>query len=338
MSVGSVLKKVAGAGVGAGKAILGPSGIGAFTETAPQVAPAAAAPSAVAPPEAPFALPELDPADPDYEEKKAIHEAYTELSKRLAPDDGVNYQEKYGDLARYVASRPEPKHWSPFSSFAIAMGSPAGAQKVASDNARADEEHQSREDNILRLKEEALKGEIAQLAQKGNFKKMLTQTALLEELAATQKRIRDAREHKQKLEELDKTNAGRAQVAGIRAASAANVARTRAESLADHYKLNYEARKAMLSLASHMISGFQQQKDAAGEPIYSAEDMNRMGQALVDYAEEHSPIFTEGGSTPPAAAPAGANKPKTESAGPKPDDAVAKAFAARRAARAAAQK
>jgi hypothetical protein len=338
MSVGSVLKKVAGAGVGAGKAILGPSGIGAFTETAPQVAPAAGPPSAAVPPETPFALPDLDPADPDYEEKKAIHEAYTELSKRLAPDDGVNYQEKYAELAKHVASRPEPKHWSPFSSFAIAMGSPgAGASKVASDNARADEEHQSREDTILRLKEEALKGEIAQLAQKGNFKKMLTQTALLEELASTQKRIRDAREHKQKMEEIDKTNAGKATVAGIRASSARDVASTRASALADKYKLNYEARKAMLSLASHMIGGFQQQKDAAGEPIYSADDMNAMGRALVNYAEEHSPIFTDGGSTPPTAAPKGADKPAAP-AGPKANDSVAAAFAARRAARAAAQK
>jgi len=331
MSVGSVLKKVAGGAAGVGKAL------GVLEEAGPQVVPAAAAPSAApAQEDSPFSLPEIAPDDPDREEKQAIHNAYMELYKRLAPDDGINYREKYGELEKYVNSRPEPRHWSPFSSFAIAMGSPAGAQKVASDNARATDAHSEREANVLRLREEALKGEIAQLAQKGNFKKMLTQTALLEELARTQKLRDDAREHKQKIDEIEAQNKGKLAVAGVRASSALRVAQERANALADRYKLNYEARRAMLSLASHMIGGFQAQKDAAGEPVYAAEDMDRMARELVDYAEEHSPVGVDNSPTKPTVP---TTKPKAEATtGVGPNPTAAALFAKRRAEREAATK
>lgn len=338
MSVGSVLKKIGAVplgGVSAAKQLLGAN---AGPAPMPQ-APAAAAP-AEAP--APFKLPDLDPNDPDIEEKQAIHAAYTQLSEMLtgsAADDNIDLKSKYEELAKYAEGRPQPKKWSPFSSFAIAMGSPDAMNKVTSDNARADKLSQEREDYLLGLKEAALKGEIAQLMEKGNFKKALTQSALLEELAATQKRIHDARAGKQKLAEIEEQNKGRAQVAGIRAAAAQRVAETKVNDLIKTYKLDASLRKSMLSLASRYMSGLQAQKDAAGEPIYDEKDLHGMLEGLIDFAEEHSPLFIETpNAVKEAPAPSGKASTPAAAAGPKPNDDVAAAFARRRAARAAAQK
>jgi len=346
MSVGSVLKRVVtgapGAALGVRQAVLGQQGLGVYEPDAAP-APAEAAPSAAPAPEIGFKLPELDPNDPDIEEKTAIHRAYEQLAAQLQSDPDIDYKAKYNELAEYAKSRPEPRRWNPFSSFAIAMGSPGvGAGKVLSDNEKADKTMQDREDYLLGLKEQALKGEIAQLAQKGNFKKMLSQTALLEELAATQKRITEARAHKNKLAEIEETNKGRVAVAGIKASSARDVAQKRVDGLVNTYKLNADVRKSMLNLASRMLTGFQTQKDAAGEPIYTDSQVQDMMDILVDYAEEHSPMFQETptgvkpapGTTPPKAAPATEGAP----AGPGPNPDAAAAFAKRRAARAAAQK
>lgn len=336
MSVGSVLKKIgagaASVGGSVAKEILG-TGAPAPMAEAPAAAPAAAP--------QPFKLPDLDPNDPDYEEKKMIHDTYTKLGEALtgsAADDGIDLKSKYEELAKYAESRPQPKKWSPFSAFAIAMGSPDAMHKVNEDNAKADKAHSDREEYLLGLREQALKGEIAQLMQKGNFKKALTQSAALEELSRIQKLRDDARAGKQKLAEIEETNKGRAQVAGIRAAAAQRVAETKVNDLIKTYKLDAKLRTAMLGVASKFMSGLQAQKDAAGEPIYDEKDLHGMLEELVDYAEEHSPLFVESPTgVAPAPAPSGKAATPAAAAGPKPNDDVAAAFARRRAARAAAQ-
>lgn len=333
MSVGSVLKKIGGGAASVGTSVA--KGILGEPEKAPM---APAAPAAAMPEDTPFKLPDLDPNDPDLEEKKAIHDAYTQLAERLtgsATEGQIDLKAKYAELAKYAEGRPLPKKWSPFSSFAIAMGSPEGAHKVSEDNAKADKARTDREDYLLNLQEQALKGEIAQLMEKGNFKKALTQSALLKELDATQTRISEARAGKQKLAEIQEQNKGKTAVAGIRAAAAQKVAETKINDLVKTYKLDSKVRTAMLGLVGRYMTGMQSQKDAAGEPIFEEKDLHGMLDQLIDMAEEHSPLFIESPTSAPSVAPAG-NKPAAAS-GPKASDDVSAAFARRRAARAGAQ-
>lgn len=343
MALSSVIRKIGQGAGAAGKAVLGPNGFGV-------IQPAAAPPEAVAPAPAPaqapreltgFTLPELDPSDPDYEEKKAVHDAYTKLGSILvdsSDNDGIDYRSKYDELSKYAASRPLPRAWNPFSTFAIALGSEAGANKIASDNANASKAAQDREDYLLGLKEAAMKGEIAQEMEKGNFRKALKQSEVLAELNATTGRIKSEREAKQELEKVRAQNEGKIGVANIRAAAARDTAAQRISDLVARYKLSADVRKSMLNLVSHYLGGLQAQKDAAGEPIYTQEQLAPLMASLVGMAEDHSPLFVSEGETPTTAPTTPAKTPKPGSTvkvegGPKSNDVVADAFKHRMAAR-----
>ena len=334
MALSSVIRKIGQGAASVGKAVAGPSGFGV-------IQPAAAPPPQEAPAQAPqemegFTLPELDPNDPDYEEKKAVHEAYTRLGGMLkdsADGDGIDYRGKYKELADYAASRPLPRTWNPFSAFAIAMGSEAGAKKVASDNERAVKAAQDREDYIQSTKEAAIKGEIAQALEKGNFRKALQQSEALAELNTTLGRIKSEREHKQQLEEIEAQNKGKIGVANIRAAAARDTAAQRISDLVARYKLSADVRKSMLNLVSHYLGGLQAQKDAAGEPIYTQEQLAPLMTSLVGMAEDHSPIFVSEAETPPGATTPKPGTTVKTGEGPQKNDVVAEAFKRRMGAR-----
>lgn len=225
---------------GAGKVASGVKHAVSDQPSMQQALPELPAPEA-APSEAPpgLALPDLDPKDPDYEEKKAIHDAFTGLDKHFNENvPGVDFYKHYRGIMDDLKKAPQERHLNPLSKFAIALGTQdpehpyapntglATAQKTA-------ENQQSEEEALfgkaLGFKKEALEGHLKQLLQQGDFKKALSQSAALQDLAATQGRIKNEREGAQKIKEIEATNTGRAQVARMRADSAKTVADIRAQ-------------------------------------------------------------------------------------------------------------
>lgn len=342
MGIGSVVKRVI-SGVPRAAASIGKS---IAAEIAPDAFTQQGRPSGVlnpvptAPPKEEmddFKLPELDPNDPDFEEKTAIHEAYQKLTTALE-DDNVDYRAKYKEMADFVSSKPEPRRWSPLAGFAIGMGNPDALKQVAADNRSADKTREDREEEIARIQEEAIKGEISQHMASKNFKKALTQSKALADLEATRDRIKSTREQKDKLAQIEATNKGKANVAMIKAASAERTVQERAKQMVDRYKLDAVNSRALYAIASSFVGNLQRQTDAAGEPVYERDEVEKVLYKLVDFAEEHMDSRTEevnARETAPAKT-GGIPAPKTTS-GPKGNDSVRAAFEARRKARAQKQ-
>lgn len=246
MSIGSVLKKIAKAPVKAAGAVA--RGVQEAVEPPTPAPMDASIPEYTAPEYQPMELPEIDPADPDAEHKAAVHEWIRELEKghaEQAKTQGKEYHDQYSKLAQYAASRPQERAFDPISAFMIGMGSDEGLKGVKEHNLSADKAAREREDYLLGLKEQALKGNIQKLMDEGKFKQVLTQSAALEELQATQDRIKSAREHKEKLKEIEETNAGKKAVANIRADAVVKSATQRATGMGQAYKLTLQQMRSL---------------------------------------------------------------------------------------------
>ena len=238
MSIGSVIKRIAKAPLKAAGAV------GHAVQQA--VEPPANTPLDTSMPEyqapnyVPMELPEIDPADPDAEHKQAVHSWIRELEAshaEHAKGQGKEYHDQYEKLAQYSAGRPREKKFDPISAFMIGMGSEKGLNAVLEHNSSVDKQTREREDYLLGLKEQAMKGNIQKLMDEGKFKQVLTQSAALEDLHATQDRIKSSREHKEKLAEIEATNKGKTAVANIRADSVIKNARERISSMGHAYRL-----------------------------------------------------------------------------------------------------
>jgi hypothetical protein len=188
----------------------------------------------------PMELPEIDPADPDAEHKTAVHGWIRELEAahaEQAKGQGKEYHDQYEQLAR-MSSKGGERKFDPISAFMIGMGSEKGLNMVLDQNAKADKSTREREDYILGMQEQAMKGNLQKMMDEGKFKQVLTQSAALEKLHAAQDRIKSERGHKEKLAEIEKTNTGRADVANIRADAVIQSAQTRAQGMGQAYRLN----------------------------------------------------------------------------------------------------
>lgn len=237
MSIGSVIKKIAKAPVKAAGAV-GKAVVQAATPPAPRQF-SAEMPEYTPPEYRPMDLPEIDPADPDAEHKTAVHGWIRELEAahaEQAKGQGKEYHDQYEQLAR-MSSKGGERKFDPISAFMIGMGSEKGLNMVLDQNAKADKSTREREDYILGMQEQAMKGNLQKMMDEGKFKQVLTQSAALEKLHAAQDRIKSGREHKEKLAEIEKTNEGKKAVANIRADSAIKTARDRAQSMGQAYRL-----------------------------------------------------------------------------------------------------
>lgn len=246
MSLGSVLKRIAKAPVKAAGAV-GQAVQQAVEPPAPQ-AMDTSMPEYTPPAYQPMELPDIDPADPDAEHKTAVHAWIRELEKahaEQAQSQGPEYHAQYEKLAKYAASQPQERAFDPISAFMIGMGSDEGLQDVKAHGLAVDKQKREREDYLLGLKEQAIKGNLQKLMEEGKFKQALTQSAALEELHATQDRIKSAREHKEKLKEIEETNKGKVQVANIRADAVVKTARERATGMAQSYKLTLQQMRSL---------------------------------------------------------------------------------------------
>lgn len=243
-------------------------------------------------PQPSFTLPEIDPDDPDFEEKQAVHEAYTQLSQILADAaPHIDYEKEYQKLRETTAQRPERRAPNPLSAFAIGMG--AGEQGLnrmqATEDTRLSDAEKKWSD-IVAIQEQAIKGDIQQKLEQGKFKQALAQSEALARLQSTTTRIEEGRKHKQKLAEIEKQNEGKIAVANIKAAEARSRLQIRLQNLADTYKIEGDIRKEFFKSMFRTLGTRMVQQDITGDPVVSGDDLDAvMGQA-VDWAEEHSGI------------------------------------------------
>jgi hypothetical protein len=207
------------------------------------MANALAQPTPAAPASAPattssgFTLPELDPNDPDYEEKSKIHAAFLALDKHLTENvPNVDFQKQYQDIQNEMAKAPQERHISPLRKFAIALGTQDPEQPYAPNRGLAQVEETAQKqhagamsefEKTLDLKREAMTGHIQQLMQQGEFRKALAMANTKAQNDITAARAKDTREHSNKMEEIKATVAGRADVARIAAQGAMDRAEAR---------------------------------------------------------------------------------------------------------------
>jgi len=238
-----------------------------------------------------FKLPDLDPSDPDYEEKKAVHDAFDALNRQLteaAPH--IDFQKEYAGLYKKQQEGPNKvPSMNPLSSFAIAMGAgQQGLNNVAREHDRAQGQEDDKFSSALDLQKAAIQGDIEQKMQQGKFKQALAQSEVLARLEATTSRIRGQRTQANEMEKIKEQNKGKLDVAHIKADSAQQQLQTRMSHLADAYKLQGEVRKAFFQQMFRALATRMTQQDVTGQQIIDQNDLNDvLGQAL-DWAEEHS--------------------------------------------------
>jgi hypothetical protein len=208
MGLGSVLKRTLSGVAHGAQAVAGDVAQAVQPSAAPQ-SPAMSAPNPYVGFDVPdFKLPDLDPADPDYKEKKAIHDAYEELGsmhQQHVAQAGSAYQTMYNNLAHDIKARPQGKEFSPLSAFAIGLGNPDALKNVAAHNDSVTAGAAQKDSDLLALKEQALKGQIQQMMSEGKFAQALKQSAMLADVQAMQSRSESERAHKNKLEEINTT-------------------------------------------------------------------------------------------------------------------------------------
>lgn len=188
---------------------------------APPVAPAE--PNEGAPAPQGFALPELDPNDPDFAEKQKIHDAFTALDTHFSQaNQGFDYKKHYGDIQAEMGKAPEQRHLNPLSKLAIAMGTqdpdkPYGPNiGLAIADQTSKEKHageMSEFEKTMEMKRAILSGQIKQHMDAGDFRKALK----LAENKALLDVDADRRAHKNKLAEIDAQTQGKERVANINA-------------------------------------------------------------------------------------------------------------------------
>jgi len=229
MSIGNVIRKVAGAPLAIGKAV--GSGLQEALEGMPEAA--LAPPTFADAPMPEYQLTDTTGMDPDIAKYIQTMEAAHQAHIKDTPDYGKQFKE----LSDYVDSKPQPRRFSPLSAFAIAMGNPDAMKNVEGANAKADSAHDKREQYILDLKETAMKGNIQKLMEEGNFKKVLTESAALMELHRAQKAADEKRQQSNEMEKIRERNAGSLANANVRAGGALASASRRAQTLGNAWGL-----------------------------------------------------------------------------------------------------
>jgi len=283
-------------------------------------APAAAPAAAPAPASPGFQLPELDPNDPDYAEKKQIHDAFVALDAHFNKAlPGVDYQKHYADIQAEMAKAPQERHLSPLSKLAIAMGTQNPNNPYAPNVGLAMEDQtakgvhaqeQSDFEKTLEMKKAAIEGHFQQLLGQGEFRKALALADVKARNDLTAERLKGEREHKNKLEEIEAQNTGRANVARINAQGAMDRAERRlaaAKSASDklnlspsdksqmHEEYAAAARRFNMAVAADPNTGMRPEQDV----IDQAEELHRREiMRIHDFYESR-----EIGTRPPNAGP-----------------------------------
>lgn len=264
-----------------------------------------------------FSLPELDENDQDYEEKKAIHDAYAQLEKILidaAPD--VDYEKEYRSLRESHRNRPERKSPNPISAFAIAMG--AGEKGLRTMKETEDtrlSEADKKWSDIFALQEASIKGDIQQKLESGKFRQALAQSKVLADLQSTTERIKGKRAHDYAMDLEREKGRSRERVAQIKAQDAQSRLRARLQALADAYKIEGNIRRDFFKSMFSALANRMTQQDITGDPVVTTDDLNSvLGQAL-EWAEMNSGIdFTQPMTRPGILTPAGAPAPTAPAA------------------------
>jgi len=285
-----------------------------------QQAVAPTAPADVpAQPQPGFALPELDPNDPDFEEKQKVHAAYEALEKHFAQaNPEVNYQEHYNKMIAGM-KEPQERQMNPFRKFAIAFGTQdperpyapnVGLAGIEATEAKRHGAEMSEFEKTLGMQKEAMTGQIRQHMAAGEFRKALAMAKAKADLDITSERAKGEREHKFKMAEIEAQVAGKKEVAKISAQAAMDRAERRIAAakergndlkLSPSDKVDYSARVAAIQKAfdKATMTNPQTLEPASAEQIEDAEEDQRQAlRQLHDFFEDR-----EIGDRPPAAGP-----------------------------------
>lgn len=298
----------------------GAQGMSSPTENEPVMQQAMPQAPAESPPRAAgpgFALPDLDPNDPDFDEKTKVHEAYNALEEhfsRTVPD--VDFQGQYNKI---MAGQKEPqeRQMNPFSKFAIAFGTQDRenpyAPNVGLAGIKATEERRlgaemSEFEKTLGMQKEAMTGQIKQHMAAGEFRKALAMAKTKADLDITADRTKGDREHKYKIAEIEAASTGKKEVARINAQAAIDRAERRVEnaktstsnlklSPTDKARMNQELERAMILFRSSVARDPNTGLRPESEEIEDAEDRHRRELSRIHEFWEDREI----GDRPPAA-------------------------------------
>lgn len=312
------------------------SGVGSAMKAA--IAPAAEAPAEAPAPEPqdrpsqPFSLPALDESDPDYAEKKAVHDALTSLDSQWAtsmPD--IDYQGHYRKISEHAKKAPKDREWNVLSKLAVALGTqnpdrpydenPGLAAMRNTAREKGDAERKTFEEDMS-LRKEALSGHIRQLMDQGNFRKALTELNAKEQMGVT----RNRKEHDFRLAEIDAQGTVKKEVAKINAQAAWDRAEKRLTYLKEQgekLKLSPSDKAMMDAEYRTAAAGLTESKKQWSEGMLSdeqaeiAEEEHRQEMRRIhDYWEDR-----EIGDRPANAGPRKAvNKPAEGGMQPNPED------------------
>lgn len=241
---------------------------------------AAPAPPAPAPPAAPS-------GDPDAAANDAITQNYQRLHDVLSGIPDINFEEKFRPMIEAAKAEKIPQMPGGLQMFAASLGSPKNAPDIL--HGRFQEMHraQSEKDaHLMRLQEAIINGDIAQLAEKGNFKKALAQSESLARLKSTLDRIERSHaleDYKTKTEYLFGQRAG---LEGVKHGNAMELMQNKIKLIADNYHLDEK-----MALELQRESGALQQRvltaivnpNAFGERIL--DDPQKMQDAMLEYQQ-----------------------------------------------------
>lgn len=269
-----------------------------------------------------FTLPDLDPDDPDYADRKQVHDALLSLDKHWTEAmPSIDYEGHYRKLAEEMKKAPEKREWNVLSKLAIALGT-QNPDDIYSENLglatmrRESESRQAQQrkefEETMGLKKEALSGHIKQLMEQGKFRQALTELAAKEQLGITKAR----REHEFKIEEESQKGDIKKEVARIQAQAALERAERRLAYLretsaklrlspSDKAQMDAEYRAAGARLADTKKQWAEGM--ISDEQVEVAEEEHRQEMKRIhDYFEDR-----ELGERPPEAGPReGSPKPR----------------------------
>jgi hypothetical protein len=262
----------------------------------------------------PMELPTLDPNDPQFEEKKQIHDyvRQVETAHQGYVKNQPDYTEQYQRLADYVDTKPEPKRFSALSAFAIGMGNPEALKNVSAANLKAEEAHTKRDQYLLDLRETAMKGNIQKLMEEGNFKKVLTESTALMELHRAQKAAAEKRQQIDEISKIKERNKGTLSVANVRADAARASAIRRASTLANGWGLTPTESLSIDTMYKAEIEHAVTTDPETGDKVVNDETLLKIRSAWQDDLEalgeklhpENSPDYKRPAETPATSAPA----------------------------------
>jgi hypothetical protein len=263
-----------------------------------------------------FTLPELDPNDSDYEEKKMVHDAMIALEKHYSDNmPGVDFEGHYRKLASELKNAPSERQWNPLSKFAIAMGTQnpenpyapnVGLAKMEDVAGKKLTEEKTSFDENMALRKEALSGHIRQLLDQGKFRQALGQLEVQSQMGIMGRR----KEHEFKLGEIEAQGTVKKDVARINAQSAMDRAEKRLayqKSLTSKIRLSPANRaysNEQFKMADTRLADIKKQWGEgmlSDEQVEIAEEEHRQElKRLHDWIEEHEipeGVNVERGST-----------------------------------------